>query len=118
MNPFFKKHHLEIRTAEEYLLTVIKNILAEKTTPDNKMVEHIASRLKTIDSITEKLTTKGFEVNEDNAIDQLSDIIGIRLVVHFISDIYRVRNMIVDSGKLQIIREKDYVKQPKPSGYQ
>ena len=63
------------------------------------------------------MTTKGLEVTEDNAIEHLSDIIGVRLVVHFISDIYRVRNMIVDSGKLQIIREKDYVKQPKPSGY-
>ena len=117
MNPFFKKHHLEIKTAEDYLLTVIKNILADNTTPENKMVEHIASRIKTLDSITEKLTTKGLEVTEDNAIEHLSDIIGVRLVVHFISDIYRVRNMIVDSGKLQIIREKDYVKQPKPSGY-
>lgn len=117
MHPFFKKHHLEIKTAEDYLLTVIKNILADNTTPENKMVEHVASRIKTLDSITEKLTTKGLEVTEDNAIEHLSDIIGVRLVVHFISDIYRVRNMIVDSGKLQIIREKDYVKQPKPSGY-
>jgi putative GTP pyrophosphokinase len=117
MNPFFKKHHLEIKTAEDYLLTVINNILTEHTTPENKMVEHVASRIKTLDSITEKLTTKGLEVTEDNAIAHLSDIIGVRLVVHFISDIYRVRNMIVDSGKLQIIREKDYVKQPKPSGY-
>lgn len=117
MNPFFKKHHLEIKTAEDYLLTVIRNVLAEKTTPDNKMVEHIASRIKTIDSITEKLTSKGLDITEDNAINHLSDIIGVRLVVHFISDIYRVRNMIVESGKLQIIREKDYVKQPKPSGY-
>ena len=117
MHPFFKRHHLEIKTAEEYLLTVVKNILMEHTTPENKMVEHISSRIKTIDSITEKLTLKGFEVTEDNAIEQLSDIIGVRLVVHFISDIYRVRNMIVESGKLQIVREKDYVKQPKPSGY-
>ena len=117
MHPFFRKHHLEIKTAEDYLLTVIRNVLAEKTTPDNKMVEHIASRIKTIDSITEKLTSKELAVTEDNAIEHLSDIIGVRLVVHFISDIYRVRNMIVDSGKLQIIREKDYVKQPKPSGY-
>ena len=117
MHPFFTKHHLEIKTAEDYLLTVIRNILAENTTPDNKMVEHVASRIKTIDSITEKLTSKELAVTEDNAIEHLSDIIGVRLVVHFISDIYRVRNMIVDSGKLQIIREKDYVKQPKPSGY-
>ena len=117
MHPFFKKHHLEIKTAEDYLLTVIRNILAENTTPQNKMVEHVASRIKSVDSITEKLTSKDLEVTEDNAIEHLSDIIGIRLVVHFISDIYRVRNMIVDSGKLQIIREKDYVKQPKPSGY-
>lgn len=117
MHPFFTKHHLEIKTAEDYLLTVIRNILAEHTTPDNKMVEHVASRIKTIDSITEKLTSKELAVTEDNAIEHLSDIIGVRLVVHFISDIYRVRNMIVDSGKLQIIREKDYVKQPKPSGY-
>ena len=117
MHPFFEKHHLEIKTAEDYLLTVIKNILAENTTAEHKMVEHISSRLKTFDSITEKLTSKGFDVTEDNAMTHLSDIIGVRLVVHFISDIYRVRNMIVNSGKLQIIREKDYVKQPKPSGY-
>ena len=67
------------------------------------------------EAIAQILEIKGHEVTEDNAIEHLSDIIGVRLVVHFISDIYRVRNMIVESGKLQIVREKDYVKQPKPS---
>lgn len=117
MNTFFDKHNLEIKTAEEYLLTALTNLLDEHQDSDNKMVEHITSRIKTTDSIVEKLNNKGHEVTEDNAIKYLSDVIGVRLIVHFIGDIYRIRNLIVDSNKFIIVREKDYVKQPKLSGY-
>ena len=116
-NDFFKEHSLEIRTAEEYLLTLLDIVLEDEEMSEEKMVEHVSSRIKSKASVVEKLTGKGYEATEENALKYLSDVIGIRLIVHFIGDIYTIRDKIVNSNKFKIIREKDYVKQPKPSGY-
>lgn len=113
---FFSKHNLEIKTTEEYLLTVIKAVL-EANNREEKMVEHISSRIKSTESIKKKLLAKGVEPTEKNALENLSDVIGIRLIVHFIGDIYKIRDILVNSNKFKIIREKDYVKHPKPTGY-
>lgn len=113
---FFSKHNLEIKTTEEYLLTVIKAVL-EANNREEKMVEHISSRIKSTESIKKKLLAKGVEPTEENALENLSDVIGIRLIVHFIGDIYKIRDILVNSNKFKIIREKDYVKHPKPTGY-
>ena len=44
-------------------------------------------------------------------------MIGIRLVVHFIGDIYTIRNLIVNNSDYQIVKEKDYVRNTKETGY-
>lgn len=114
---FFKEHMLEIKMVEDYLLVLLKNVLDEGKNSETKMIEHISSRVKSKNSVENKLIKKGVEITEENALKYLSDVIGIRLIVHFIGDIYKIRDKIVNSNKFKIIGEKDYVKQPKPSGY-
>lgn len=80
-------------------------------------VEHIKSRIKTIDSIREKLIRKNYEYNLQNIQLHVHDIIGIRIVCSFISDVYDMVKIIKNSGQFQVINEKNYIETPKETGY-
>mgnify|MGYP004441191675 CR=1 FL=1 len=80
-------------------------------------IEHVTSRIKSSESIVKKLKRHGLEVNMDNMQNCLSDIAGIRLVCSFTSDIYLIADMISKQNDLTILARRDYMKNPKKSGY-
>lgn len=118
MKKFYKKYYKKIRKAEVILLKQIEMRINNLTHDDEtRLVEHLLHRIKTPDSTIKKLNNRGYEATEENAIEFLSDVVGIRLIAHFIGDIYVIRNSIAESTAFNIIKEKDYVKNPKNSGY-
>lgn len=80
-------------------------------------IEYIKSRIKSSDSIKQKLVRKGCEVNLENMITQIDDIAGIRIVCSFVPDIYQLADMIGRQNDLTVLSVKDYIKKPKESGY-
>ena len=80
-------------------------------------IEYIKSRIKTPESIVKKLKRHGLETSVDNMINHIKDIAGIRIVCSFTSDIYRIAEMIGKQNDLTVISVKDYIKNPKESGY-
>lgn len=80
-------------------------------------IEHIKTRIKTPESIVKKLKKKGLEVTYKNLVNEINDVAGIRIICSFIPDIYRMVEMFEQTPDIKIIREKDYIKNPKPSGY-
>jgi putative GTP pyrophosphokinase len=81
-------------------------------------IEHVKVRLKKPDSIIEKLKRKGLPVNFSTSETHLSDIAGVRIICSFVSDIYYIYELISKHKDLKIIEVKDYIKNPKPNGYQ
>jgi len=80
-------------------------------------IENIKSRMKTPESIVQKLKRKGYEVSIENMVRYVEDIAGVRLVCSFTSDILQMADMIGRQNDLTVISIKDYLKNPKPSGY-
>ncbi len=80
-------------------------------------IEHIKSRLKTSESIVKKLKRQGHESTIHNMVQYVNDIAGIRVICSFTSDIYRIAEMITNQGDIKVIAVKDYLVNPKPSGY-
>ena len=80
-------------------------------------IEHIKSRLKTPESIVKKLKLHGYESTIENMIKYVNDIAGIRIICSFVSDIYRIAEMISNQNDVRVIAVKDYIRNPKPSGY-
>ena len=115
---FYNIYYDPIKNTEQYLLDYLNNRLKWlNTQSENKFVEHIASRIKSPESTINKLIRMKIEPTMENAINYLSDIIGVRLITHFIGDIYAIRNILVNCGDLDVVEEKDYVMNPKPGGY-
>jgi len=80
-------------------------------------IEHIKTRIKTPESIVKKLRRYGYETSVENMIKYINDIAGLRLICSFTSDIYRLASMIGNQSDLKVLSIKDYIKNPKESGY-
>ena len=80
-------------------------------------IETIKSRIKTPDSIAHKLEKKGLPVTFDSMMKNLNDIAGVRVICPYISDIYAVRDILMKQPDIKLLRESDYIVQPKESGY-
>ena len=80
-------------------------------------IEHIKTRIKTPESIVKKLKRNGYETSIENMVKYINDIAGVRLICSFTSDIYRLAEMIGNQSDLKVLSIKDYIKNPKESGY-
>ena len=80
-------------------------------------IEYIKTRIKSPESIVKKLKRNGHETSIENMVRYVNDIAGVRLICSFTSDIYRLAEMIGNQSDLKVLSIKDYIKNPKNSGY-
>lgn len=85
---------------------------------DYNPIEHTKSRLKSPESIMKKLYRKGYELSLSGIKDNIKDIAGLRITCSFLSDIYLISDMLSKQSDLTVLEIKDYIKNPKPNGYQ
>jgi len=119
------KSYLEFRQTQHLYNAAVKNIrmklevLNEEFSVNSASspIHHIESRIKSGRSIVEKLKKKGLEISIDAAKKNLNDIGGIRVVCNYIDDVYRVEEMLLRQGDLELVRRQDYIKCPNFNGY-
>ena len=80
-------------------------------------IHSVTSRIKSPDNTRQKLARHGLPYTIDNVMNNLNDIAGVRIICKYITDIYHVRDLLLKSVRYTFIKEKDYIKTPKPSGY-
>ncbi|MDF2958377.1 MAG: hypothetical protein K0S39_112 [Paenibacillus sp.] len=85
---------------------------------DYNPIEHTKSRLKSPESILNKLHRKGCDFSFSSIRDNIKDIAGMRITCSFLSDIYVISEMLKNRSDLRVREEKDYIQHPKPNGYQ
>lgn len=85
---------------------------------DYNPIEHVKSRIKSPESIFKKVYRKGYDFSLASIKENVRDIAGIRITCSFISDIYELSKMIAGQKDVRVVDYKDYIKNPKPNGYQ
>ncbi len=83
---------------------------------DYNPIHNMEARVKSPDSICEKLERRGMPLNLD-AIYGLTDVAGIRVICNYIDDIYKIADLLLRQTDIELIARKDYIAEPKPSGY-
>ena len=78
-------------------------------------IEFVTGRVKEVSSLLEKANK--FEIPLDRVGEEMEDIAGIRIMCQFVDDIDTVIELIRARKDMQILYEKDYVRNVKPSGY-
>ena len=84
---------------------------------DRNPIEAIKTRLKSPDSIMDKLSRRGLPFSAESIEHNLNDIAGVRVICAYISDIYMLRDALLRQDDIVLLQEKDYIKNPKPNGY-
>lgn len=80
-------------------------------------ISSITSRVKSPESIAQKLYKKGLPFTVEAIMANLSDVAGVRIICEFVDDIYSIAAMLAMQDDLKLVKIKDYIKYPKPNGY-
>lgn len=98
--------------------TKLENLNDEfKFTKDRNPIHQISARVKSPKSIMAKLRLRGLEPSVESARENLTDIAGVRVICSYISDIYKIAELLTSQNDIEVIRQSDYIKKPKPNGY-
>lgn len=81
-------------------------------------IEHVGSRLKSPEAIVEKALRRDVPLTFPDIREQILDIAGVRVTCSFISDTDRVCDMLTAQKDISVVEIKDYIRNPKPNGYQ
>ncbi len=84
---------------------------------DRNPIESIKTRIKSIESLIKKIRNKNLPLRLDAIEQNIHDIAGVRVVCSFQDDIYLLADCLLGQDDITLIRKKDYIKNPKPSGY-
>ena len=84
---------------------------------DNNPIESIKTRVKSYDSILKKIRRKNIPLILQAIEENLKDIAGVRVICSFPDDIYKLAESFLKQDDITLIERKDYIKNPKPSGY-
>ena len=114
----FNRLMMEYRAVIMEIETKLKVLNAEFSEEYNRNpFESIKSRLKTPESIYEKLERKGYPVTLENIREYVADVAGIRVICSFPDDIYRLADLLNRQDDIILLQKKDYIKNPKVNGY-
>ena len=80
-------------------------------------IHHMESRIKSPQSIIQKLRRKGLPPTTRAAMTHLKDIAGIRVVCAYLNDTYAIAELLGRQDDIRILRVRDYIKEPKANGY-
>ena len=97
-------------------LDIINTFLLMKY--NRNIIQMKIGRVKGYDSVCKKLSKKGLELDREIALEKINDLIGVRAICSYVDDIYRVADLLEKQKDIRIVKVKDYIKQPKKSGYQ
>lgn len=112
---FLREYEFGMREVETKI-----SILRDEFTHDHAYnpIEHVKSRLKTPDSIVEKIARRGIEEPDFDLIrKEITDIAGVRVTCSFVADVYRLFDLLTQQDDITVRIVKDYIANPKPNGY-
>ncbi len=120
-----EQHTMPFRTLMAYYncammeVTTKFNVLNEEFSlqHDRNPISSVKSRLKTPDSIAEKLSRKKIIPTYENIERYINDVAGVRVVCSFIDDVYMLADAFLMQDDITLIERKDYIKNPKDNGY-
>lgn len=118
MRDEFQRFLMEYRFGLQEIETKI-SILREEfhEMHDYNPIEHVSSRVKSPDSLVEKIQRRGIEPDFDSVRAHITDVAGIRITCSFVSDVYRLFDLLTAQDDITVREVEDYIATPKGNGY-
>lgn len=108
----------KLKQTESQLLEMVRTY-SEITCQSGQLkpIVYSCSRIKSPESVLQKCKIRGFDADVSAALDNLFDLVGIRIICAFVSDVYRLAGWLREQPGFKVVEEKDYYAFPKPNGY-
>lgn len=87
-----------------------------KMSATHNPIHHVESRIKSPESIGAKMKRQNIPISLEMVEENVLDLAGVRVVCRYIDDVYHIAQLIKNSD-MEILRTRDYIKEPKPNGY-
>ncbi|CAL4858761.1 GTP pyrophosphokinase family protein [Microbacterium sp. MM2322] len=118
MRDEFQRFLMEYRFGLQEIETKI-SILREEfhEMHDYNPIEHVSSRVKSPDSIVEKIQRRGIDPAFDSVRAHITDVAGIRITCSFVNDVYRLFDLLTAQDDITVREVEDYIATPKGNGY-
>jgi len=114
----FTRFRLRYKFALDELTTKIAILREEfEESHDHSPIEHVRTRLKSTESLFGKMAKIGCPPTLEDIAEQVRDIAGIRVTCAFVSDVYRVADMLTSQPDVTVLEVEDYIRGPKKNGY-
>ena len=121
---FFKDYH-ELQELQHLYNSAIKQLRLKFEVLDDEFqvnfsrnpIHHIESRMKSTESIINKLKKQNLPLDLEVAKKELNDLAGIRVVCSYIDDVYNIADMLLRQSDITLIKMQDYIKNPNFNGY-
>ena len=81
-------------------------------------IEHVSSRVKSVESLVAKLERRGIGADFDEIRASIHDIAGVRVTCSFRRDVYRLFDLLTQQDDITVLEVEDFIAEPKPNGYQ
>ena len=115
---FYGKYYDRLRAAEKMLLHMVSEFEKIGGGIDGESkVAYCKSRIKSPDSMTQKLRKRGIKVCAESAVKEVRDAVGIRIICSFSDGIYKIADWISQQNVIEVRKIKDYIAYPKENGY-
>lgn len=106
-----------LKQGETYLKTLIETYPNFCNKDGLQAILYIKTRIKTPESMIEKLKRHGMKEDSQTALQQIHDALGVRVICSFVEDVYQIAKWLRERNELQIMEKKDYIAYPKANGY-
>ncbi|HIU66985.1 MAG TPA: RelA/SpoT domain protein [Candidatus Caccomorpha excrementavium] len=107
-----------MKWAEQTILNIAGAYEWERGQAENgRTILYQTSRIKTPESMRNKLKSRKLETDAHSALTQVHDAVGVRIVCAFSDDVYKVADWLKTRPEFRVVMTKDYFAHPKPNGY-
>ncbi|MCI8575336.1 MAG: GTP pyrophosphokinase family protein [Bacilli bacterium] len=114
INEYMEKCHYAKKILETQIEILIDDFSFKR---GYNPIEHIKGRIKSEKSVLQKLERYNKEYTASNLANYVKDIVGIRIVCSFLSDVFDMVFLLTHCKNIIIKEREDYIKNPKDTGY-
>ena len=110
---FYKENIILLNEVIKKIEKILDEIKEEKEIKgERNPIKYTTTRIKAEESMKEKLRRKNLEVSLENALTKVYDAAGVRVICEYIDDVYSIVECIKKYNEIELIKEKDYIKNP------
>ncbi|QXP70660.1 hypothetical protein H0I29_00695 [Polaribacter sp. R2A056_3_33] len=111
----FLNEFSELSPTLERFKTKVETLVQDLLENENIQYHVIESRTKTLSSFKSKLETKGEKY--DNPLEEIIDLVGLRVILYYLEDVSKVRDLIEKEFKVIPEHSSDKIKNLKPNEF-